>query len=351
MSDESANSNGRRRPTIRDIAAEAGVSKGLVSLILNGEPGPGAETSARVLDIAKRLGYRTNRTARLLARRRTRLLGVTTVPSHPYYGEMVEEIQKTAEGRGYELVLGAVPRSGDERSAIETLVGYRCEALVLLGTELPARELGRLIGDIPTVSIGRALRLSKVDVVRIDEDAAMKLLIDHLRSSGHHHIAHVDGGGGYTAAQRRRAFQAAMRRHDLDPIVVKGGQAVSHGMTAGATLDLSAGVTAIVAFNDNCAFGTIDYLDRAGVVVPDEMAVTGFDDTVWAQLQRFDLTTISQSPTDQARTAVDTATDRIDGQRPRHRDIVIPPRLVIRSSTTRLEDRHQADRHRIPDGE
>src|SRR5689334_16439853 len=129
---------GRRRPTIADVAAEAGVSKGLVSMVLSGSAGPSAATTERVLAIADRIGYRANRSASLLARRRTRLLGVTLVPSNVYHGELVEEIQAAAGEAGYEMALGAIGGHHDEGRSIETLVDFRCEALLLLGPTMPS---------------------------------------------------------------------------------------------------------------------------------------------------------------------------------------------------------------------
>ena len=149
-----------RRPTILDIANEAGVSKGLVSMALSGASGPSAATTERVLAIAERLGYRTNRTAALLARRRTQLLGVTIIPSNVYHGELIEEIQATADATGYELVLGSIAGSRDERRTIEMLIDFRCEALLLVGPTMSADKLAPLIAGTPTVSVGRPLLTS-----------------------------------------------------------------------------------------------------------------------------------------------------------------------------------------------
>ena len=159
----------RRRLTILDIANEAGVSKGLVSMVLSGTSGPSAATAERVLAIAERLGYRTNRTAALLARRRTRLLGVTIIPSNIYHGELIEDIQATADAAGYELVLGSIAASRDERRTIEMLIDFRCEAILLVGPTMTTDKLAPIIAGIPTVAVGRILDLPDVDVVRADD--------------------------------------------------------------------------------------------------------------------------------------------------------------------------------------
>jgi len=323
----------RRRPTIRDISAEAGVSKGLVSLILNGHPGPSAATTTRVLAIADRLGYRINRTASLLARRRSRMLGVTMTPSNPFHAELVEEIQRVADLNGYEVGLGAVTPSHDERQAIETLLDFRCEALFLLGSVLSPQELAEVTAGMPVVVMGRPVDLPGFDVVRTADRDGLRLVVDHLVGLGHRRIAHADGGAGSVAGERRIAYVEAMERHGLTPLILPGGETERAGIHAAAALAPSAGVTAIVAYNDRCAIGVLDHLDRAGIDVPRRMSVTGYDNSFLAQLHRLNLTTVSQEPREQARLAVEAAIERLDGDRTETRVIVLEPHLVERGST------------------
>jgi DNA-binding LacI/PurR family transcriptional regulator len=323
----------RRRPTLLDIANEAGVSKGLVSMVLSGTSGPSATTAQRVLAVADRLGYRANRTAALLARRRTRLLGVTIIPSNGFHGELVEEIQATADAAGYELVLGTITSSHDERRSIETLIDSRCEALLLLGPTMPGRELTALIEGVPTVCVGRALDLPQVDVVRADDGAGISALVDHLVALGHRRIAHVDGGPGRIAEGRRRAYRAAVRRHGLTAVVLPGGLSEQDGADALDGLDDVHAVTAIVAFNDRTAVGAIDRVERQGLSVPGDMSVTGFDDSLLARHTRIDLTTVNQGHLEQAHLAVQAVIERLDGGRTRRREIILPATPVIRASS------------------
>jgi DNA-binding LacI/PurR family transcriptional regulator len=323
----------RRRLTILDIANEAGVSKGSVSMVLSGAPGPSAATIERVLAIADRLGYRANRTASLLARRRTRLLGVTMIPSNVFHGELVEEIQVTADKFGYELVLGAITDSHDERRAIETLIDFRCEALLLLGPTMRPDKLATIVDGVATVCVGRPLDLPRVDVVRADDKQGFADLVDHLVSLGHQHIAHVDGGAGVIADGRRRAFRAAIRRHGLTALVLRGGLTEEDGADALDGLSEAAGVTAVVAFNDRTAVGALDRLESEGRKVPADMSVTGFDDSIIARHSRIALTSVNQTQTKQARLAVEAAIERLDGGRTERREIVLPASLVVRGST------------------
>lgn len=323
----------RRRPTILDVAAEAGVSKGLVSKVLSGAPGPSAATTARVLAVADRLGFRKDRSATLLARRRTRLIGVTILPSNVFHGELAEEIQATADAAGYEIVLGSITETHDERLAIETLIDSRSEALLLLGPTMPESKLAPLIAGIPTVCVGRSLNLPDVDVVRADDGRGIADAVEHLVSLGHRRIAHIDGGPGRIADGRRRAYRSAMRRHGLDAVVLPGGLTEQQGAAALDALPAWGDVTAIVAFNDRSAVGALDRLEREGITVPGDMSVTGFDDSILARHCRIDLTTISQSHHGQARLAFQAAIDRLDNGPAKRREVVLPARLVIRGST------------------
>jgi DNA-binding LacI/PurR family transcriptional regulator len=323
----------RRRPTLLDIANEAGVSKGLVSMVLSGSSGPSAATAERVLAVADRLGYRANRTAALLARRRSRLLGVTIIPSNGFHGELVEEIQATADAAGYELVLGSITASHDERRSIETLIDSRCEALLLLGPTMPGKELATLIEGVPAVCVGRALDLPQVDVGRGAGRAGRSGRLVHLVSLGHRRIVHVDGGPGRIAEARRRAYRAAVRRHGLTAVVLPGGLTEQDGASALDGLGSVRDVTAVVAFNDRSAVGVIDRLEREGVSVPDDVSVTGFDDSILARHTRIDLTTVNQAHLEQAHLAVQAVIERLDGGRSERREIILPATPVIRAST------------------
>lgn len=325
-----------RPPTMKDVAEAAGVSKALVSMIFRDAPGPNAQTRERVLEAADSLGYRRNRTASVLARRRTKHLGLTMTVRSTFHAELVEDAQAAADDIGYEIVLSAVSRSHDERRAVETLLEYRCEALVLLGSELSPAELGRLADLVPVVVVGRRLRPGIADVVRTSERDGMRQVVDHLIELGHRAIAHVDGGPGRISADRRRGYEAAMRARGLqDQIrIVPGGADEAAGAAAAGPLAERAGdVSAITAFNDHCAAGVVDRLTRAGVEVPEAMSVVGYDDSPVSALASLDLTTVSQEPARQARLAVEAAVDRLDGGRSHTQEIVLNPSLVVRSST------------------
>ncbi len=334
-----------RRPRLEDVAADVGVSTASVSLVLRGAPGPSAATRERVLEAAARLGYRPDRTASLLARRRSRLVGVMMDVRSPFHAELVEDLHEVAERLGYDVVLSTVTRSRDERRAVETLVDSRCEALVLLGPEASAADLAALDRQLPVVVVGRPLVAGPdgaggradepgVDVVRVADDDGVGLAVDHLADLGHAAITYLDGGPGTIAASRRAGYTAAMRRRGLAPATVAGERTGESG-TRAARLLLDAGAlpTAVVTFNDSAAVGLLDALSRAGVAVPGTVSVVGYDDSPLARLAHVELTTVSQNPPQQAAHALAAVVERLDEGRTGHREVVLPPRLVVRGTT------------------
>jgi DNA-binding LacI/PurR family transcriptional regulator len=331
-------SRGSRRPRLEDVAERVGMSPASVSMVLSNAPGPSAATRERVLEAAAELGYRPDRTASLLARRRTHLVGVLMQVSSPFHAELVEDLHEAAEGRGYDVVLSTVTRTRDERRATETLVDFRCEALVLLGPVAPAAQLAALGRQLPVVVIGRRVAGGEVDVVRTADAEGVGQVVDHLATLGHRAIAYVDGGRGTIAADRRRGYRAAMRRHGLAGRVrvIAGDHTEAAGTRAARAL-LAGGAgglpTAVVAYNDQSALGLLDELSRAGVEVPGQVSVAGYDDSSLARLAHVNLTTVSQDARGQAEHAVAAAVERLDGGRTRPREVVLAPRLVVRGTT------------------
>jgi DNA-binding LacI/PurR family transcriptional regulator len=323
------------RPRIEDVAARVGVSTASVSLVLRNAPGPSAETRRRVLAAADELGYRPDRAASLLARRRRHQLGVMLDVRNPFHAELVEELHEQAERVGYDLVLSTLTRGRDERRAVGTLLDFRCEALLLLGPDAPAAWLGELSRLLPVVAVGRRVQgpaASTVDVVRTADDVGVAAAIEHLVELGHSDVAYVDGGPGAVATARRRGYRTAMRRAGLADRIIAGDHTEEGGIRAGREL-AAAPPTAVIAFNDRCAVGVLDALARAGLDVPGQVSVVGYDDSTLARLVHVDLTTVSQDAPEQARCAVDAAVERLDHGRAARREVVLKPRLVVRGST------------------
>ena len=332
--DRSASS---RRPRLADVAAHVGLSPASVSLVLRGQPGPSQETRARVLEAARVLGYRADRTASLLARRRSGLFGLLVDVHSAFHADLVEHVHTAAERAGYDVVLSTTTRTRPEARAVETLLDFRCEALVLLGPEASAAALEELDRTVPVVVVGRRVRPVLVDVVRSADDRGVALAVDHLVALGHTDIAFVDGGRGTIAGDRRRGYREAMRRHGLaDRVrVVAGDHTESGGARAARELVAQgrSASTAVLTSNDRAALGLMDVLIRSGVRVPQDVSVVGYDDSSLAQLAHVDLTSVNQDAQQQAEGAVQAAMERVEGQRAQARELVLEPRLVVRGTS------------------
>jgi DNA-binding LacI/PurR family transcriptional regulator len=329
-----------RRPRLEDVAAEAGVSTASVSLVLREVPGPSAQTRERVLAAAERLGYRADRTASLLARRRTRLLGVPVLLRDAFRAELAEEIQLAADARGYAVALSAITPLTDEARVVETLLDMRCEAVLLLAPELPPTQLEALGARAPVVVVARHVTPEGFDVVRVADEAGVAEAVDHLVGLGHRRIVHVDGGTAAMAADRREGFLAALRHHGLGTgRVLPGGSVEAAGASAARALLAEPELpTAVIAANDRCAIGLLDVFVRAGVRVPQDVSVVGYDDGELARLAHVDLTTVSQEAAEQAVRAVAAAVERLDGDRTEPVEVVLTPRLVVRGTTAPPRD-------------
>jgi DNA-binding LacI/PurR family transcriptional regulator len=334
---EATGSTPGRRTTLADVAGHVGVSTTLVSMVMRDAPGPSAATRDRIRKAADELGYRPDTRAQMLRRSRSRLIGVMFRVQDPFDGDLVGSLYAAADKADYELALSAVAPGRDERRAVASLLQDRCEALILLAPHSSTPYLAELAGRLPIVVVARSVRHRSLDVVRTDNAAGLHQAVDHLVSLGHTRIAHIDGGRAPGAAERRRGYREAMHRHGLAALahVLPGGPTEDDGATAArACLDRAAArPSAIIVFNDRCATGVLDVLNKVGIVVPQEMSVVGFDDSRLARLSHVALTTIGQDVGQMSSLAVDRAIARLDGAEVTAREIVVPPHLVLRSTT------------------
>jgi DNA-binding LacI/PurR family transcriptional regulator len=324
----------QRRPTLADVAARAGVSRALVSIVMRDAPGASDRTRDRVRRAADDLGYRPDPRARRLRQHRTKLLGVTFTVGQEFHADLVDGVYVAAEELGYEVVLSAITPHRDEPRALRTLTDDRCEGLVLVGPDAAAGRLAELAERVPVVVLARRVR--GVDAVRSDDVAGAVLGVDHLIDLGHRRIVYLDGGQAPGAAERLRGYRRAMRARDMPEEVRTGGLTEREGAAAAmAMLAESELPTAVFAFNDRCALGVMDVLIRAGVDVPQRVSVLGFDDSPLAGLAHVNLSTVRQDSAELARAAVQRLVTRLDDESGRAGavDVVCEPTLIVRGST------------------
>ena len=321
---------------MRDVAARVGVSQALVSLVFRNAPGASAETRERVFRAAAELGYRPDTAAQVLRRSRSRHIGVLFMMRQPFDVDLVEAIYPAAERHGYHVVLGALGPWREERRAVEELLAYRCEAMILLGPTSKATQLAAVAEQMPVVDISRHSTGDGVDVVRVADERGAALAVDHLVALGHRDIVHVDGGRLPGSVHRSRGYRQAMRRHKLGEAIriLPGDHTEESGASAARQLMEERRLpTAIFASNDRCAHGVLGTLARARVEVPADVSVVGFDDSGIARLSFIELTTVRQDVSRMAESAVQAVVERLDQGRATAREIVLDPDLIIRGTT------------------
>lgn len=264
------------------------------------------------------------------------MLGVVFALGHDFHAEVVDGIYAAAGDHGYEVVLSGVSPRRSEPEAVRAVLAERCEAVVLVGSQLASREIAKLAQRLPTVSVLRQLRVPAVDIVRTDEAAGLEQLVDHLHRLGHERIVYLHGGNAPGAAPRRRAYLSAMDRWRLEPASLPGGLAEESGARAADQILASPSdrrPTAVAAFNDRCALGLMYTLIRRGFRVPEEISVAGFDDIAAAGYAHVGLTTVRQDTDRLGQLAVERLRHRLERRAVPFPVEVVAPTLIIRETT------------------
>ncbi|MPY77427.1 MAG: substrate-binding domain-containing protein [Actinophytocola sp.] len=325
------------RPTMEDVAAKAGVSRALVSLVMRGSSKVSEHRRQAVLDAAAGLGYAPHAMARSLASRTSTLLGVLVSDLHnQFFAEIVDGIDEVARTEGFELILNTGGLDVErERDAVARLLSFRPAGLALLGAAVPTDVLAAAARQLPVVVVARPARIAGVDTVNDDGGLGARLAVDHLAGLGHSRITHFDGGRTSEARIRREGYAAAMRAHGLRPDVIRseytdagGEKAATRLLERGASLP-----TAVVAANDVNAVGALSVFADAGLTVPDDISVVGYDNTALSGLRHVALTTVDQPRAEMGRLAAHTLVHRARGGRGRAQRRLVTPSLVVRSTT------------------
>jgi len=323
-------------PTMEDVAQRAGVSRALVSLVMNGSPKVSAARRRSVLDAAAELGYRRNDVARRLASRRTGTVGVLLNDLHnPFFAEIYDGVDAAATEHGRRPLLATASRRvAGERRAIEFMLEQRVEGMILVSPRMPSRELVTAGRIVPVVVVGRMVRGGVVGVVSNDERLGPLLAVRHLFDLGHRSITHVDGGSGAGARARRSGYVRAMRELGLRPDVIAGDfTEVAGADAARALLRRKALPTAVFAANDLVAAGAMDAFEDAGLLAPDDISIVGYDNTFLARLHHVGLTSVDQSAEEMGRMAMALLLGRAAGDRATPSVRLVTPRLVDRRTT------------------
>jgi LacI family transcriptional regulator len=342
--------------TIRDIAVKAGFSPSTVSIVLNDAPLARyipAETKERIRKVANQLGYRPNQLARSLRSQRNHTIGLIVFNiTDPFCTPILHGIEAALYQASYISLLADAhnQRSRFERY-LEMLLERRVEGLIVVANWLVV-EINVLADlekrSIPTAVIGRKLTLGSVSSVMVDNEAGARMAVEHLYALGHRKIAFIRGPKVLTdTAQRWRGIRSFAENSGLalDPKLIfdlPKSFDPNEGFDAGFRLTEEflrrrLHFTALVAFDDVTALGAMRALAVAGVKVPEQCSVIGFDDVAPAALSFPPLTTIRQPMETMGACAVGLVVDAITegqaGREPAAQHRKLPPELVVRQST------------------
>ncbi|SEB44129.1 LacI family DNA-binding transcriptional regulator [Microbacterium hydrocarbonoxydans] len=305
MSDTS--SDQRRTVGVREVAARAGVSRQTVSRVLNDHPEVAAETRERVIAAMAELGYRMNNAARALGTRRSRILGVLASDALQYGpSRSIAALEASSREAGYWLS-AAFADAGDAAAvvaAVDHLVVQGVEGIVVVAPHARTLEaLDALRIGVPIVTLHAADRGARG--LSVDQAAGARLAVAALADAGHTRIAHLAGPADWLEAESRAegfAAEIASRGLFAGP-VIEGDWTAGSGYAAVEAVRES-GVTAVFAANDQMALGLLGGLHEAGLSVPGDISVVGFDDIPDAAFYWPRLTTVRQDFAESARRAV-----------------------------------------------
>jgi DNA-binding LacI/PurR family transcriptional regulator len=333
-----------RRPTIVDVAREAGVSKGLVSLALNDRPGVNATTRERIHQVAADIGWRPNPAARGLTNRRAYALGLVVrrdpriIETDPFFAAFIAGLETVLSDRGQVLVLSLVADQDAEERAYRTLAAdARVDGFIV--TDLlagdPRIELIAALG-VHAVTLGEPDVPTAFPAVRRDYGPGIGDLVRYLVGLGHTRLAHVSGPATMLHGhERRQLFVDAARDAGVDTVVVPTDFSPEQGATATEQLlDLPEPdrPTAIVYGNDPMAIAGMSVAQHRGLRIPDDLSVTGLDGSQIGRLVYPALTTLDNDPAEWGRIVAATLLDLVDGTTPVDRALT-PAGLIVRGST------------------
>jgi LacI family transcriptional regulator len=321
-----------------EVAAEAGVSVATVSRVLSGTRSVGADVQRAVLDAAQKLGYRTNHVARSLRRQATQTVGMV-VPyiANPFFPFVVQAVELNLQQMNYEIFLCDAQDDPEvERRRIEALLDRQVDGLFVIpcDSSASAPALVDAARRVPLVQIDRRATEVEADFVGVDNESGIEQVVKHLRSTGRTRFIFVGAESQIsTARERLDAFLRVVRTAGgSDPDVLLGDFSAEWGRTAAGQVARGPLPDAIVCGNDLIALGVLLGLRSAGIEVPGDVAVTGFDDVGFIDIG-VGLTSARQPIDELGRQAVNLLSRRL-----RNKDA--PPvlmrlglRLVTRTST------------------
>ncbi|MBM2614339.1 LacI family DNA-binding transcriptional regulator [Actinoplanes sp. LDG1-06] len=322
------------RPTIYDVAREAGVAASTVSRAYARPGRVNADTAQRIFEAAERLGYRTGTQARRLEAGTVRnaIALVVADVTNPFYGDIIKGAYEAAREAGYQLILSHTNESPKvERQTIEQELA-QVDGVVIASSRMTDSALRMVAKQKAVVLLNRII--PEANCVLNDAERGIRRAVEHLASLGHERITYVAGpetswsDGVRWRALRRAAVELGLEARRLGP----NEPTVLAGLSAAIRV-AETDSTAVQAYNDQLAIGIVKGLSRLGVAVPEQVSVVGFDNIIFDELVEPQLTTIASPLYRMGFTGMQNCIAVAQGARTSGRPLVLPVRLVVRKST------------------
>jgi LacI family transcriptional regulator len=326
-------------PTIQDVAKKAGVAPMTVSRVINQSGYTSPDVRARVQAAVEELGYMPNSLARSLRIRRTNTIAlILTDITNPFFTTLARGVEDAASKAGYTVIFGNTDESEEkEKHYLDMILQKRVDGILLVpagGSVLPVEHIRHY--HTPVVVLDRRIPGEVVDVVRCDSEQGAYRLTRLLLDLGHRQIALLNGPAGVSTSEDRAVgYLRGMREAGLAPQLAYGSFTVESGgaMTRKA-LKMQPCPTALIAGNNFIAIGALKAIRNAGLEVPDDVALVGFDDLPAAMIIEPFLTVADQPAYEMGCQAAELLFKRLSGEQvdPPH-EILLPINLIVRSSS------------------
>jgi len=334
----------KKTPTIKEIARIANVSAMTVSRALNNRHSVRGATREKILKIANRLGYMPNRIARSLVSKKSDLISLIVADiSNQFFAEISRGIEDRARENGYHVIFSS---TDDDPKNLESCVRMMREmgvdGFIIAAVSLKEPIVDELLDqEIPVVLINRRIKKSNVNYVVVDNYKGAYLAVEHLINIGYKKIGIISGRSSVsTGKERLQGYRKGLLDHGLKfkkEYSSQGPFTEAHGKKAAQKmLTLKNRPEAIFAASDNIALGVMNAAGELGLKIPEDLAIVGFDDTIFSSNSKIRLTTVSQRKYEMGERGVQILIDLIEHQQSDYiNQVVLEPRLIIRESCGR----------------
>jgi len=323
--------------TIKDVARVAGVSVATVSRALNGAENVLPDTRQRILDVARELRYSPSGAARSLITRRTDTVGALLPDLHgEFFSELIRGIDQAARSRGLHLLLSSSHDDADEAAAALRAMNGRVDGLLVMSPHADDDFLSQnLPPNLPAVLLNSGVRSPTQPVFTVDNFGGARAMTEHLVATRRRRIAFLGGPAtNFEARERERGYRAGLGTR-MEPWVLEGDFSEGGGQRAGAALlalPVKDRPDAVFAANDIMAIGLLGTLLAAGLRVPEDIALAGFDDIPIARYVSPALTTMHVPIAALGSQALDALADTLESHAADPSATVMPVQLVVRRS-------------------